>query len=234
MQCWMNNRSSSLQFPASSRNSACWCISGVQDGRWPSETGRGAIKDCQRLSRSEFIRDKWFQAIWRDYSGVSGEFSSTGGEVCQWLLRCTLRRFTFAMATPSSRTATETAQPAPSPVVGEFAPEIEGHPFKAVADLSELDERARPAAKWTGRTLRLSRSHLVMQSRRMCHPGRLIVAAVHMVDAVPHVLAGTVSRCEYAGEGQYALLLELTPTPSSPELAAWTHEVAKALAKMAS
>ena len=114
-----------------------------------------------------------------------------------------------------------------------IAPDIEGHPFKAVADIAELGEKFAPGPHWNGRTLRLSKSHLVFQSRRMCHSGRTIVLAIHRIDSSPIPLVGTVARCEYAGDGLYLVVLELIPRPPSPALDYWLADIARELARMA-
>jgi hypothetical protein len=119
-------------------------------------------------------------------------------------------------------TATETA-----------ASGIEGHPFKAVADLAELNEKFVPGPHWSGRTNTLSRSQLALQSRRMCQPGRTIIAAIHRVDSGPMPLVGTVARCEYAGEGQHLLVLDLIPLPDSAAMNHWLADRARELARMA-
>lgn len=113
------------------------------------------------------------------------------------------------------------------------APDIPGHPFKAVADFAELGDKFQPGPAWSGRTLRISSSNLVFQSRRMCYCGRTLAAAIHRVDSAPMGLVGTVSRCEYAGEGQYLVVLALMPRPAASSLDNWFTELARALARMA-
>ncbi len=115
----------------------------------------------------------------------------------------------------------------------EIFPEVSGHTFKAIADFSELDDRFRPGPKWTGRALRLSKSHLVFQSRRMCHKDRTIAAAIHRIDSDPVPLVGTVSQCVYSSDGMYAAVLDFIARPDSPEFHAWLAGVAKSLAKAA-
>ncbi len=128
-----------------------------------------------------------------------------------------------------------TPEPVPSPFTAERCPaaDIEGHPFRAVADIAEVNEKFIPGPHWNGRTLKLSRSHLVFQSRRMCHAGRMIVLAIHRIDSSPIPLLGTVSRCEYAGEGLYVVVLDLVPMPHAPTIDHWLADIARELARMA-
>lgn len=95
------------------------------------------------------------------------------------------------------------------------------HPFNAELDASELDERWRPGTTWTAKARGLGRSHLVLQSRRMTYVGRVIVAAVHLIDAEPVALMGRVSVCEYEQEGLYRIELELLPVPGQGPIRDW-------------
>lgn len=93
--------------------------------------------------------------------------------------------------------------------------------FDADLDLCELDDRDRPGPSWVGRGRELSRAYLSLRSRRMCYPGRLIIAAVHLIDDKPVPLFGRVSSCEYDGDGMYRTELELVNLPEKPAIAAW-------------
>lgn len=93
--------------------------------------------------------------------------------------------------------------------------------FDAELDLCELDERDRPGPTWTGRGRELSRSTMSFRSRRMCYPGRRILAAVHLIDDSPVALFGRVLNCEYDGDGLYKVELELQRAPERPEVSAW-------------
>lgn len=95
------------------------------------------------------------------------------------------------------------------------------HAFSAELDATELDERWRPGTTWTARARGLGRSHLVVQSRRMTYVGRVIVAAVHLIDAEPVALMGRVSACEYEQEGLYRIELELLPVPGQGPIREW-------------
>lgn len=96
-----------------------------------------------------------------------------------------------------------------------------GRPFSAEIDASEIDERLRPGPVWTARARELSRSHIVVGSRRMCYVGRLVIMAIHLIDAEPTPLFGRVVECEYDGEGLYRLDLDLLECPDHRELRAW-------------
>ncbi len=93
--------------------------------------------------------------------------------------------------------------------------------FDAELDLCELDDRDRPGATWSGKGRELSRSNLVFRSRRMCHCGRRILVAVHLIDDKPVPLFGKVTSCEYDGDGLYRVEMELLKTPERTEVTEW-------------
>jgi hypothetical protein len=99
-----------------------------------------------------------------------------------------------------------------------------GLKFDAELDLCELDERDRPGPTWSGHGRELSRSHMVFRSRRMCYPGRRVLAAVHLIDDQPVPLFGKVTICDYDGDGLYRVELELQRAPDRPEVSAWVLE----------
>lgn len=95
------------------------------------------------------------------------------------------------------------------------------HAFNAELDAAELDDRWRPGSTWSAKARGLGRSHLIMMSRRMTYVGRVIVVAVHLIDAEPVPLLGRVSVCEYEAEGQYRIELELLPMPDQGAIREW-------------
>ncbi len=127
-------------------------------------------------------------------------------------------------AAPPAPSVAASATPAGTPGM-PAAPVSAGrtklHPFNAELDASELDERWRPGATWTAKARGLGRSHLVLQSRRMTYVGRVIVAAVHLIDSEPVALMGRVSVCEYEQEGLYRIELELLPVPGQGPIRDW-------------
>src|ERR1043165_3069714 len=88
------------------------------------------------------------------------------------------------------------------PVARSVAKKSAGMKFDAELDLCELDERDRPGPTWTGKGRELSRSGMVFRSRRMCYPGRRVLAAVHLIDDMPVPLFGRVASCDYDGDGR--------------------------------
>jgi hypothetical protein len=88
-------------------------------------------------------------------------------------------------------------------------------------EMTELDDRERPGPTWNGNGAELSRSHVVVKSRRMCYSGRLLLLAVHLIDDRPVPLLGRVYSCEYDGDGQYRIGLDLLPIPERPEIRDW-------------
>ena len=96
-----------------------------------------------------------------------------------------------------------------------------GHAFDAELDVSELDDRERPGPTWTGRGRELGRSHLILRSRRMCYVGRHLVVAIHLIDDRPVPLMGRVYSCDYDGDGQYRIAIDLLPIPERTEIRDW-------------
>jgi hypothetical protein len=96
-----------------------------------------------------------------------------------------------------------------------------GQRFEAELDASELDDRMRPGGTWTARARELSRSSMILMSRRMCYPGRLIVLAVHLIDDAPVPLMGRVIGCDYEADGLYRTELELLPIPAHGPIRQW-------------
>lgn len=110
--------------------------------------------------------------------------------------------------------------PTPRPVESD-AKQHGCRPFDAELDACELDERDRPTVTWTARALGLSESKIVLRSRRMCYVDRLLIIAVHLVDAEPVPLFGRVSTCDYDGDGMYVVELELLECPKTQVIRAW-------------
>jgi hypothetical protein len=121
------------------------------------------------------------------------------------------------LAHPAHDTAGSTGFDAPAALRAR----VPGHPFKADLDLAEIDDRQRPGPSWAARAHTLSRSHLVVLSRRMSYPKRIMLVAVHLIDARPTPLVGKVLECEYHAEGMYRIVLELLPLPEPEILAIW-------------
>lgn len=94
-------------------------------------------------------------------------------------------------------------------------------PFRAELDLAELDDRGRPGAMWTGRSLEISRACLVFRSRRMCYEGRELMIAVHLVDDTPTPLFGAVTKSDYDGDGLYKTVLTLRRPPETDAVRTW-------------
>jgi hypothetical protein len=108
-------------------------------------------------------------------------------------------------------------EPSPPPRTRKAA----GVRFDADLDLCELDDRERPGPTWTGKGRELSRSHLAIRTRRMCYPGRRVLAAVHLIDSEPVPLFGRVVACDYDTDGLYRVEIELQRVPERPEITAW-------------
>lgn len=104
----------------------------------------------------------------------------------------------------------------------------EGHAFDAEVDMGEIDERGRPGTAWRARSRSLSRSNIVILSRRMCYLGRVVLLAVHRIDARPVPLLGRVAVCEYDSDGVYRVDLDLLPMNEDANMLRWVE--ARALA----
>lgn len=116
------------------------------------------------------------------------------------------------------------ASPAPSKVNFKRP---SGVRFDAELDMCELDDRDRPGPVWSARGRELSRSHLLVRTRRMCYAGKRILVAVHLIDDLPVPLYGRVLVCDYDGDGLYKVELELLRVPDRPEIAVWMHQRAR-------
>jgi hypothetical protein len=113
--------------------------------------------------------------------------------------------------------------PDPSEQPSKAAPKsrASGRPFEAELDVTELDERERPGHTWTARAREISRSSLVLRSRRMCYTGRSLLVAVHLIDDRPVPLFGRVAACDYDGDGMYRVDVDLLPVPEHSAARAW-------------
>lgn len=101
-----------------------------------------------------------------------------------------------------------------------------GHVFEAELDIAEIDERGRPDHPWIARARLLSRSNIVIRSRRMCYVDREVVLAIHLIDGSPVGLYGRIESCDYDGDGQYLVDIDLISLPNRPELHAWVEQLA--------
>jgi hypothetical protein len=159
------------------------------------------------------------ESVWDAYAAVSPPPAAPPGALPPFLIE----EVRAAFAEQGTAAA---AGPAPAPGDPEQAerrapPEPKGAPFAAELDVCELDERERPGLTWAARARELSRSMLVFRSRRMCYVDRLLLVAVHLIDAIPAPLYGQVILCSYEGEGEYEVRLSLLPVPQRPEVQAW-------------
>jgi hypothetical protein len=93
--------------------------------------------------------------------------------------------------------------------------------FQAEIEAAELDDRARPGPVFEAITRELSRSHLVVTTRRMCYIGRVLVMAIHRIDDRPVPLMGRVVTCDYEIDGLYRVDLDLMPIPPQSNLRQW-------------
>ena len=101
-----------------------------------------------------------------------------------------------------------------------------GQKFDANLEVAEVDDRGRPQHAWLARAQKLSRSNIVFRSRRMCYIGREIILAIHLIDGSPVGLYGRVNSCDYDGDGQYVVDVDLVTLPNRPELHAWIDQLA--------
>lgn len=101
------------------------------------------------------------------------------------------------------------------------SPRPKGRAFNAELDVAEIDNRGRPGPTWVAKGRLLSRSNLVVESRRMCYVGREIVVAVHLIDDEPVPLFGRVHSCVYEGDGVHLVDLDLAEVPRDEQVQAW-------------
>ncbi|MCE7974563.1 MAG: hypothetical protein DYG92_09640 [Leptolyngbya sp. PLA1] len=96
-----------------------------------------------------------------------------------------------------------------------------GRQFRADADVAELDDKGRPGLAWAVTTTHLGRANLSISSRRLVYEGRVLVLAVHLLDATPTLLCGRVKSCTYAGESSHLIVMDLLPTPADETITRW-------------
>ena len=98
--------------------------------------------------------------------------------------------------------------------------------FTAELDLVELDVMGRSQAIWSARAAGLSRSSIIVLSRRMIYTHRTIGVLIHLVDSKPVVLFSRAVSCEYVGNGQHVVDLDLIPIPEIGPIALWANKAA--------
>lgn len=96
-----------------------------------------------------------------------------------------------------------------------------GRLFRADADVSELDDKGRPGPAWTVTTTHLGRANLSISSRRLVYEGRVLVLAVHLLDATPTLLCGRVKSCAYSGDSSHLIVMDLLPAPADETITRW-------------
>jgi len=118
---------------------------------------------------------------------------------------------------PPSNPLTGHPRPSPKPA-GPFP---DARRFQAEADVAELDQKGRPVGTWPVVTEHLSGSGLSFLSRRLVYPGVQLVIAVHLLDATPTLLAGRVRVCDYVGESDHRVIIDLEVAPSDEAVTRW-------------
>jgi len=162
------------------------------------------------------------ESVWDAYAAVSPPPTAPPGALPPFLIEEAARALAEQGAAAAASPAPARAPDDPEqPARRQAAAEVKGAPFAAELDVCEMDERERPGGAWAARARELSRSALVFRSRRMCYVDRLLLVAVHLIDAVPTPLYGQVISCSYEGEGEYEVRLSLLPVPQRPEVQAW-------------
>jgi hypothetical protein len=107
-------------------------------------------------------------------------------------------------------------------------PRPKARAFDAELDLAELDDRRKPTPAWMACAQSLSRSNLIVRSRRMCYIGREVLIAVHMVDEQPIPLYGRVHACEYETDGTHLIDIDLLAPASDLPMSEWARSRARA------
>jgi hypothetical protein len=98
------------------------------------------------------------------------------------------------------------------------------HAFTAELDLVELSDTGRQNAIWTARAIGLSKSNLVVRSRRMVYAHQALGALIHLVDSQPVVLFGRAISCDYAGDARYVIDIDLISIPNAGPIATWASD----------
>lgn len=161
------------------------------------------------------------ESVWDAYAAVSPPPTAPPGALPPFLVEEVRAAFVEQGAAAAAAGATQATGDPEQPERRAPPAEVKGTPFAAELDVCELDERERPGLTWAARARELSRSMLVFRSRRMCYVDRLLLVAVHLIDAIPAPLYGQVISCSYEGEGEYEVRLSLLPVPQRPEVQMW-------------
>jgi hypothetical protein len=103
----------------------------------------------------------------------------------------------------------------------------DGRALRVRAHMSEVLAPGRPGPAWSVVTTAISGSVLTVESRRMCYPEREVIAALHVLDARPMPLVGTVASCEYTGDGMHKVVVTLAAYQSVPVLERWLEEMGR-------
>ncbi len=112
-----------------------------------------------------------------------------------------------------------------APNVGEMSskPRPVGMRFLAEMDIAEVDERGRPGGASLAKGKELSRANVVISSRKLIYPGRLVALAVHLIDDRPVPLMGRVFSCVYDSDGLYRIDVDLLPMDDRGAIREWVN-----------
>ena len=59
----------------------------------------------------------------------------------------------------------------------------------------------------------------------MCHAGRRLLIAIHLVDDKPIVLHGQVTNCDYDTNSQHTVSIDLEPIPNTSDVRKWIRKM---------
>ncbi|MDX2118843.1 MAG: hypothetical protein SFY96_11720 [Planctomycetota bacterium] len=100
-------------------------------------------------------------------------------------------------------------------------PRPTGMRFLAEMDMAEIDERGRPGPVSNAKGRELSRANIVIASRKLVYPGRLVGLAVHLIDDRPVPLIGRVYSCVYDSDGLYRVDIDLMSMDGHAPVREW-------------
>jgi hypothetical protein len=98
-----------------------------------------------------------------------------------------------------------------------------GMRFLAEMDIAEVDERGRPGGASIAKGKELSRANVVISSRKLIYPGRMVALAVHLIDDRPVPLIGQVFSCIYDSDGLYRIDIDLLPMDDCGPVREWVN-----------
>lgn len=85
--------------------------------------------------------------------------------------------------------------------------------FVMLVEIHELDTFAAPDRSWIANSVSLSRSQLIVMSRRMTFVDRSVMVKIKLASGAFASLSGKVVECSYHGRSLHRTVIALTKAP---------------------